>query len=474
VSSTPRTRPLSGWGRCPVVEGVELLGEDLPALGPRAAIARGAGRSYGDASLPPRGGAALGTRLADRLLAFDVERGVLRAEAGLRLATLVQLARRHGWTCPVVPGTRHVTLGGMVAADVHGKNHHVAGTIGRHVRALVLQRADDQIVELVPDESREREPAGATRGTAGADRDDDPARPAGASRTFDAALTDDELLRATIGGMGWTGHIVEVELQLARRPAASIEKRTTPFAELDEGLRRLEEASCARPFTAAWLDGTASGRALGRGVLVSGEWTEAPSPPPRPRPAWRVPTDRVALVGETSIRTFNAAWRLRHRRPRATVVPFERFVWPLDAIGDLTRLFGPCGFVQHQSVVPGGEAVRALLEVFAHHGAVPALCVLKDCGEQGRGLLSFPRRGLSLAFDLPMRGPRTRALVDALDEQVLAHGGRVYLAKDALSRGEHLRAMDARLDAFAARKPAWDPRGRLRSALFERIFGAAA
>ena len=433
-------RELSGWGGVPVVTARDLRSEDLEAACREAVLSRGLGRSYGDASLPPAGQLVSDTRLADRLLAFDPESGRLRAEAGLSLAKLHALFLPRGWSAPVVPGTQYVTLGGLVASDVHGKNHHVAGTFGEHVHALRMRVADGRVLEV-------------------------------------SSTSEPELFRATLGGMGLMGHILEVDFQLERIPSPWILAESERFEDLDALLGGLAEASRHWTHSVAWLD-TLS--ASGRGVLMRGRWAE-PHEPPSPAPT---PPRRISLpfrapgftLSTPGIRAVNALFFHRHRpHPRRRLCSPQAFFHPLDAIGHWNRLYGRSGFVQHQCVIPraaGAQPLRRLLSILRERRAASFLSVLKDCGDEGRGLLSFPRRGLSLALDLPMRGEPTQALMDALNEVVMEAGGRIYLAKDALTRPEDLRAMEGpRLDAWQVLRGKWDPQRRLRSALSLRLLG---
>ena len=439
---------IAGWGGVPAVEGDERLGESLAEVCRPASLTRGLGRSYGDASLPARAGAVVaGTRLGDRVLAFDRETGVLRAEAGFRLEQLERLTRPAGWVSPVVPGTRHVTLGGMVASDIHGKNHHVAGCIGAHVRSLLIQVADGRQLEIGPD----REP---------------------------------ELFAATIAGMGLTGHILEVELALLAiaRPWLVVEIETAPdLAALVGGLRA---ASRTWPYTVTWVDALSRGKHMGRGVIIKGRWAAADEAPERlptrsPSGLLFVPFNLPGWVlGRTSVRAFDEVYYQLHRwRTGRNVVHPDGFFYPLDGIRDWNRLYGARGFIQHQSVLPvddGDDVIARYFDTLTRHGGASFLTVIKDCGAEGRGMLSFPRPGLSVALDLPMRGTATQSLVDALNRHVLEAGGRIYLAKDALTRREDFAAMEPRLAAFDAVRRRWDPERRLRSALSVRLLGDAA
>ena len=434
---------LSGWGRIPV-PGREVRSEDLEALTEGAVLVRGLGRSYGDSSLPPPGHPVVaGSVLADRMLSFDPASGTLRAEAGLSLREMNRVFIPRGYFTPVTPGTEHVTLGGMVAADVHGKNHHRAGTFGNHVRALRMRVADGRIVEC----SRDVQP---------------------------------DLFRATVGGMGLTGHILEVEVPLVRIPSPWIVAESERIADIDAFIAGLKEAGREWPYTLGWIDCLSRGRNLGRGILMRGRFAEAheaPPHPPRPLPRLAVPfVLPAAVVSRAAVRAFNAFWYRRHvpRRRRGLTSP-EWFFYPLDFIAHWNRMYGPRGFTQYQCVVPdaaGHGAARRFLELLTSRGGASFLCVIKDCGPEGIGLLSFPKPGISIALDLPITD-HAQSLVDALNELVIAEGGRIYLAKDALTRREHFAAMEPRLAEWTRIRRRWDPEGRLRSAQSVRVLGDA-
>ncbi len=434
---------LSGWGRVPV-PGQELRSEDLDRLTSDAVLTRGLGRSYGDSSLPPASRPiVVATPLADRILSFDDATGLLRAEAGYSLESLYHDLLPRGWFTPVTPGTQFVTLGGMVAADVHGKNHHVDGTIGRHVRSLRLRVAGGAIVAC--------------------------------SRT-----QDPDLFRATIGGMGLTGHILEVEVQLVRVPSPWIWGEMIRVANIDEYLDALKASAAIWPFTMGWIDCLSTGPAMGRGVLQRGRWaTSAEAPRQFPRPLIRVPVPMVCpswVMGHTVGKIFNEGYYRWNRTTPARVVHPAKFFYPLDALLHWNRLYGRRGFTQYQCVLPeaaGRAAVKQLLELLTRQGAASFLCVIKDCGEQGEGLLSFPLTGTSIALDLPVRD-NTQSVVDTLNEFVIRQGGRIYLAKDSFTRAEHFRAMEPRLDEWLAIRRKWDPTGKLRSAQSVRLFGDPA
>ena len=437
---------LSGWGRVPALEAEQLLDEELRDAAREASLTRGLGRSYGDASLPRRAGARVaGSHRADRLLSFDGASGVLRAEAGLSLAQLHDRFLPLGFDSPVAPGTEHVTLGGMVAADVHGKNHHTAGTIGAHLRALRLLLADGREVEVSP----EQEP---------------------------------ELFYATQGGMGLTGHILEVALALERIPSRWIWQESEPVRDLTELLEALAAASATWPQTVVHMDPLARGPALGRGVLVKARWaTEGEAPPAAPQrgPRIRVPFDLPGwALNRLTARLVNEAYRLLNGRAKSAVVAPWTYFHPLDFLLDWNRGYGRRGFTQYQAVIPkeaGRAAVRQLFETLVESGEPAFLCVVKDFGAEGKGLLSFPRPGTTASIDLPLRGARTQRLVDAMNRDVIEVGGRVYLAKDSLTRREDFETMEGtRLERFRAVRRRVDPDGRLASQLSVRLFGDAA
>ena len=433
---------ISGWGRHPRVDAHETRDEDLERASSTGALFRGLGRSYGDASLPARsGGEVVSTTRADRVLAFDPSTGVLRAEAGLSLSELTRVFLPRGFAAPVVPGTEFVTLGGMVAADVHGKNHHRTGTFGRHVRQLRMRVADGRVLEI-------------------------------------SETSEPELFLATLGGMGLTGQILEVEVQLRPIPSGWLRAESRAYPHIDALVEALCEASARSPSTLTWSDPTARGRALGRGVLITGDWveaSEAPKDPPRWRPPIEMPFDLPSgLIGPWSLPAMNSLYFHLHRRARASVQGPRAFFHPLDGIGHWNRAYGRRGFVQYQCVVPIDREpgiVRRLFEILVRKGGASFVSVVKDFGAEGRGLLSFPRPGITISLDLPMRGSATQALVDRLNDEVAAAGGRIYLAKDALTRPEHFRAMEPRLALWNELRRKWDPNAKLRSALSVRLLG---
>ena len=412
MTDRPRTATTS-WGRVArasshVAEPAHL--DELARAfrtGGDATLAHGLGRSYGDVCLN-HGGRLVRTGRLDRIMAADWSTGVVRAEAGLTIGGLLSVAVPRGWFVPVTPGTKFVTLGGAVANDVHGKNHHGAGTFGCHVRAVGLLRSDGETVEIGP-------------GT----------RP--------------HLFAATVGGLGLTGLIAWVELQLQPVASSDVEVETVRLADLD-GFFRVASESHDWPYTVAWVDCLAAGRRLGRGLFSRGRHAASGPLLPHPEAArLTVPRDApAALLGPATVRLFNAAYSRQPATGETRRVPYGKFLYPLDGITDWNKLYGGRGFFQHQSVVPMAEAPRALqklLELTSSEGQGSFLVVLKLFGPRpSPGILSFPREGATFALDLPNRGPATLRLLDRMAEVVLKAGGRLYPAKDATMTAEQFRA----------------------------------
>ena len=434
--------PLSAGGHNPVVEAEELRFEELERITQDVVLSRGLGRSYGDCSLPPaRGDRVANTTLADRFLAFDEHTGIVCVEAGLPLWRLNRTFLLRGWFTPVSPGTHFVTVGGMVAADVHGKNHHVDGCFGAYVLKLKMRVADGRILECSPTQEA-------------------------------------ELFYATIGGMGLTGHILEVEFQMKRIPSPWIWQESERLPDFDSALRALQASSKEWPYTVMWNDFLTFGENRGRGILMKGRWAE-PFEAPHEQPQFRKPFPLPPIFPSWLLqpwmgRIFNWLNYTKHRdRVRRGITHPETFFYPLDLLQDWSNVYGKRGFTQYQCVLPYGEdnsSHHRLLRLLHEREAPVFLCVIKDCGAEGRGMLSYPKPGISYALDLPSDSS-TPALVEELNELVIAVGGRIYLAKDSFTGREQFRRMDPRTEAWSAVRRKWDPSGKLRSAQSVRIFG---
>jgi decaprenylphospho-beta-D-ribofuranose 2-oxidase len=438
---------IGGWGRRPVRAGRVVRSERL-ALPARATplLPRGLGRAYGDAAVPASAeGLVIETAHADRILDFDPVSGTLTCEAGLSLAEIIRVFLPRGWFLPVTPGTKFVTVGGCVASDVHGKNHHRDGSFGEFVERVRLLTADGRLVASGPDVER-------------------------------------ELFLATVGGMGLTGLIVEVRFRLRRVESPWIVLDTRSVGGLDEMLDGLRASSRDWIYTVGWIDCLARRGALGRGVLMRGRHAsqdETGGRSPRPRRALRVPWDAPGwLLNPVFMRLFNHLYHARHGAVRKPgLVSYEQFFYPLDALHDWNRLYGAHGLLQYQCALPhaaGPAPVRALLEKLAARGAASFLAVIKDFGPGSEAYLSFPLAGTTLSLDLPYRGWGTEELVHELNAVVIQAGGRVYLAKDAVTRAEDFALMMPRLGQWKAARDRWDPQRRFRSAQSVRLFGDPA
>ncbi len=399
-----------GWGRHPRLPPAQQVSlRDRHASLPQSSttlLPHGLGRSYGD-SCQNGDGTLLLTRGLDRFIHFDRDAGVLACEAGVSLDEILRLIVPQGWFLPVVPGTRFVTLGGAIANDVHGKNHHRAGSFGRHVRRLELLRSDGQRLRCSLDENA-------------------------------------DLFAATIGGLGLTGLVTWAEIALVRIPGPWVQVENIRFAGLDEFFALNEASSDSHEHSVAWIDCLARGSHAGRGLFSRANFVADGRPSRRQRTTrLSVPfTPPLPLIGGPGARWFNSAWYHRPLR-RLRRQSYGGFMFPLDGIANWNRLYGPRGFLQHQCVLPPHserEALPALLHTVAASGTGSFLAVVKRFGElPSPGMLSFARPGTTLALDFPNRGTATLALLEHLDTLVAQAGGAVYPAKDARMSSAHFR-----------------------------------
>ncbi|NVO15683.1 MAG: FAD-binding oxidoreductase [Rhodoplanes sp.] len=404
--------PMSSWGRLTrlphEVTRPPFLDDASSVIASpgKPILCRGLGRSYGDVCLNADGRLLVTDRL-DRFQWLDLQAGRLRAEAGMSIDRLLRVIVPRGWFLPVTPGTKLVTLGGAVANDVHGKNHELAGTFGAHVERLGLLRSTGETLTLSRDQNA-------------------------------------ELFAATVGGLGLTGFIQWVELKLVPIRSARLDTDTLPIKDVDDFFR-IAEASRDWPFTVAWVDCLAKGSDLGRGLFMRGRWAEtgglAVHRSPRLGFAPELPG---FLLNAVTMRAFNALYRNRPHGLGTRTQHYDPFFYPLDALSSWNRLYGRHGFYQHQSVVPfpaARDSVKRMLETTAAQGQGSFLAVLKLMGDTpSPGVLSFPMEGATLALDFPNKGERTRRLLDTLSDEVLANGGRLYPAKDAVMSPAMFRA----------------------------------
>lgn len=374
------------WGRVD-----RRLRAARPFAGRAEGLPYGLGRSYGDTCHDDEG-VLTDMRSHAGIITFCEERGLVWARAGTTLADIAELALPNGWFLPVTPGTKFVTLGGAIANDVHGKNHHVRGTFGSHVEALTLLRSDGSRNRL------------------------EPGHP---------------LFSATIGGMGLTGIVTDARLRLVRVPGARVAQTAAPFGSIEEYVAEAHRHEAGAEYSVAWIDALSRD---GRGIVLNGNHIEGDGALPR-EPRLRIPfTPSFSPLNRAGIAAFNTLYRASTSRRRHRVVSLDSYFYPLDALGGWNRLYGPDGLVQHQSLVPCESAsttLSLLLQTARDHGHASFLTVLKRFGEcASPGLLSFPRPGFTLTLDFPNRGEPTARLLDRLDQITLDAGGRTNPYKD--------------------------------------------
>ena len=379
-------------------------------------LAYGQGRSYGDSCLNTDG-RLIETGQLRRLIAFDDQTGELTCESGTTLAEILDFGVPRGWFLPTTPGTKFVSVGGAIANDVHGKNHHVAGTFGRHVLRFELLRSSGERLLCSPSEN-------------------------------------ETMFRATIGGLGLTGLITWATIRLRPVSGPFIDMESVRFRSLDEFFEVSRESDRGYECTMSWVDCMATGKSLGRGLFMRGNHAWQPHIPgkdPQPKQMLGIPFEvPFNLVTGGRLRAFNTLYYHKQlpKQVRKTV-PYDPFFYPLDAIANWNRMYGRSGFLQHQCVVPHAaakEAMEKVLQKISQSGEGSFLAVLKAFGDlPSPGMMSFPRPGLTLALDFPMRGSSTLKLLESLDEIVVDYGGAIYPAKDA--------RMSPR--TFEASFPAW-------------------
>ena len=406
-------------------------------------IPRGMGSGYGDAALNAGSGVILHERLC-RMLDFDPATGVLTAEGGAGFADIIKVFLPRGWFLPVTPGTKYISVGGAIAADVHGKNHHSDGSIGRFVLDLELLTGTGEILHC--------------------------------SREHNA-----DVFFATIGGMGLTGSIVSARIQLRKVESGYINVRYQRARDLDEALALFAAGDQDHRFSVAWIDCLASGKSFGRSVLMRGDHAPASgltgkaaaaplAPPPKRRtgvpffaPSW--------VLNQWSVKAFNAAFYGKHK-DRDALVDYDSYFYPLDSVANWNRMYGRRGYLQYQMVLPHASARAGLVQLLERLVAsrrASFLAVLKAMGPESGGMLSFPTPGYTLALDLPYSGTDVLEFLRGLDEVVLDHGGRIYLAKDTCMKPESFERMYPALGRFREVKARVDPHNRFASSLSKRL-----
>jgi decaprenylphospho-beta-D-ribofuranose 2-oxidase len=442
------TQRLSGWGAWPREdcrvyrpEAQRNLAQLLDSGQEPHYIARGLGRSYGDPAVNPGGGVISFLRL-DRMVDFDDDTGVLTCESGVSLADILECFLPRGWFLPVTPGTKIVTVGGAIANDVHGKNHHREGSFSEFVLDFELLT------------------------------------PTGVSLTCSREENPD-VFWATVGGVGLTGFLITARIRLLPVRSAYIRADYYRAKNIHDVLAAIDETDAKYRYSVAWVDCLAKGSKLGRSVLMCGDHADPsdlssavadPLRPPRKRERV-VPLDLPAFVlNPLSIGAFNSLFYSTHPSADGKIVDYDTYFYPLDSVHHWNRIYGKQGFTQYQVTLPleSVEGLIELLERLSQSSRASFLAVLKKFGPGGQGLLSHPIPGYTLTLDLPMR----RGLVEflhELDELVVKWGGRLYLAKDVCTKPEMLRDMYPRLAEFEAVRKRLDPEGKLSSRLARRL-----
>ena len=432
-------RPVFSWGRLSADQ------HNVIALNNPASISsllcnnrsqglpHGMGRSYGDVCLNPGGALWLTTGL-DHFISFDDKTGYLVCEAGVLLRDIQRLAIPRGWILPVTPGTQMVTVGGAIANDVHGKNHHLRGSFGDHIQCIKLLRTDGEILDC-----------------------DWKHRP--------------DWFAATMGGLGLTGVIVQAAIQLQRVAGPWFETELIPYANLTEFFHLADDSQIHWEHTVSWIDCLSNGGT--RGLFMRGNSVDIGSPPePTSRKLTMPFVPPISLINKISLRPFNTAYyHLKKRQKKRTITHYESFFYPLDGVLEWNRIYGPKGFFQYQSVIPrdvGIDATQAMLKEIARFGIGSFLAILKTFGDrQPQGMLSFPQSGVTLALDFPNGGKQTHQLFERLDAIVQEAGGRLYLAKDARMPRAIFEAGYPRLNEFLKYR---DP--GISSGLSRRLMGS--
>ena len=451
VTFSPATRTsLSSWGNYPREEcelyrpATQSEFEQIVLHSPHTnIITRGRGRSYGDAALNRDRGVVLSDPM-NQILSFDTESGILNCECGVSFAEILNFILPKGFVLPITPGTKHISVGGAIAADVHGKNHHRDGTISSQLLDFRLLAANGSILLC----SREENP---------------------------------DLFWATLGGMGLTGAILDARLQLRPADSAYVDTSTQPCANLDQAFELMETGDRDYEYAVAWIDCLAQGRSLGRSVLMRANPAELQNLPPKVRASPFAIPKRLGLgvpfqmpsmlLNPLSMRLFNSAFYFAHRT-RRNIVDWQRYFYPLDSIAHWNRIYGRRGVLQYQLVLPSSTARQGLIEILEHtsaSGRASFLAVLKTTGPANASPLSFPIEGMSLALDFPNTGPDLLEMLRELDQMVLRHSGRVYLAKDSCLDAADFMAMYPRLEEFRTIKTRHDPENRFSSSLSRRL-----
>jgi FAD/FMN-containing dehydrogenase len=435
-SSTPKTTAISGWGGYPVqlaqlISPPSLRDYKNHIQQQPSVIARGMGRSYGDSALAAT---VLQTTYSDHFLAFDAVTGLLTVEAGVRLRDVLNVIVNQGWFLPVTPGTSFVTVGGAIASDVHGKNHHAAGTFGQHLVSMTLLLGTGEVVTT---SSNQRS----------------------------------DLFHATCGGMGLTGVILTATIQLIPIHSSYITEKMVKADSLEEACAAFE-AHSSSTYSVAWIDCLTTGKHLGRSVLMLGEHGENGGLDLEIKNPISVPIHMpAALLNSVTMSAFNTAYWAKASHNKTQTIPLLPYFYPLDRIGGWNKLYGKSGFVQYQFVLPKTDGVanmRTLLTEIAQSGAGSFLAVLKQFGPANPNFLSFPMEGYTLALDFKITSS-VIALLHKLDSILIDMGGRVYLAKDAVMEEKSFKTTYTKWQEFESVREKYGAIGKFASVQSKRL-----
>lgn len=432
---------IMGWGRTAPTqtELVEPTRDDITeeVRSSISLIARGLGRGYGDCAVIA-GGKTVSTR---HFRSLQIDNGCIEVDAGTSLEEVMKFALPQGWFVPVTPGTRFVTIGGAIAADIHGKNHHRDGTFGSHVERIDLLLASGETRQVTP---------------------------------------RDRLFWATVGGMGLTGIIMSARVRMIPVETAQMSTVNQQVKNVDALMDLMVRADHEWRYSVAWVDTMSTKGSLGRSVLSTGDHASRSDLKSKNGPLTYEPRQRLTapgfvpsgLLNKWSVRAFNEAWfRKAPRKAKKGVESITHFFHPLDGVAEWNRIYGRTGFIQYQVVVPDSHAstVPWMIETFATRQVPVFLAVLKRFGSANEGMLSFPTTGWTLAVDIPAGVGGVSGILDEMDERVVGEGGRIYLAKDSRMNPRHLALMYPRLNEFRNIRDEVDPRRRFVSNLSQRL-----
>lgn len=426
-----------GWGRYPTIDAQVLLPQTRSACvdflkDNQIVLPRGMGRSYGDSA---NSSSVIQTDYLDHFLEFNELTGVLTCEAGVSIREILQLIVPKGWFVPVTPGSSFVSIGGAIASDVHGKNHHLNGTFSEHLLSFDLLLGDGEVVSVTKD-------------------------------------SYPDLFRATCGGMGLTGMILSASIQLKPIKSSEIHQTTIKASCLESACEKFE-VNHASTYSVAWVDCLASGRRLGRSLLMLGEHVQDGNLEFGKKKSLNLPIDMPSsILNQHSIKVFNSLYYHRNfSKTKRELVSLEPYFYPLDAIGNWNRLYGKAGFVQYQFVLPksvGVKGLKKILEVIVSSRKGSFLAVLKVFGKQNENFLSFPIEGYTLALDFKM-SQETVQLIRLLDSMVVEIGGRIYLTKDALMSETTFKKMYPEWERFEAVRAKYGAIGKFASSQSKRL-----